>query len=119
MRVHDRERLKPGGNWHNDLREVQGRCALFVSLISQLPSVRSPDIFIKNATAADWQPMYSEGEEFYVPVVIDDSSIPARREPRIFRNIQVTLLPGGEVTPEFGQHMRALQEKHRATAPLQ
>ena len=59
------------------------------------------------------------GEEFYVPVVIDDSSIPARREPRIFRNIQVTFLPGGEVTPEFGQHMRALQEKHRATAPLQ
>jgi TIR domain/SIR2-like domain len=118
---YDRERLKPGGNWHNDLRdEVQGRCALFVSLISRTTEGALTGYFHQERNwAADWQPMYSEGEEFYVPVVIDDSSIPARREPRIFRNIQITFLPGGEVTPEFGQHMRALQGKHRATAPLQ
>src|SRR5207247_1965484 len=33
---YDRERLKPGGNWHNNLEdEVKGRCSLFLSVISR------------------------------------------------------------------------------------
>lgn len=118
---YDRERLKPGGNWHNNLKdEVQGRCALFLSVISRTTEGAPAGYFHQERFwAAEWQPMFSEGEEFYIPVVIDDSPIPLRREPRTFRNVQVTVLPGGEVTPEFGEHMRLLQEKRRATSPVQ
>jgi TIR domain-containing protein/SIR2-like protein len=118
---YDRERLKPGGNWHNNLRdEVQGRCALFLSVISRTTEGAPAGYFHQERFwAAEWQPMFSEGEEFYIPVVIDDSPIPLRREPRTFRNVHVTVLTGGEVTPEFGEHMRLLQEKRRATSPVQ
>ncbi len=116
---YDRERLKPGGNWHNNLAdEVKGRCSLFLSLISRTTEGAPAGYFHQERNwAAEWQAMFSEGEEFYVPVVIDDTPLPTKREPRAFRNVQVTMLPGGEVTPEFGEHMRLLQEKRRATTP--
>ena len=63
--------------------------------------------------------MFSEGEEFYVPVVIDDASLATKREPRSFRNVQCTHLPGGEVTAEFGKQMRQLMEKRRADSTIQ
>jgi len=117
---YDRERLKPGGNWHNNLAdEVEGRCALFLSVISRTTEGAPAGYFHQERNwAAEWQAMFSEGEEFYVPIIIDDSPLPTTREPRAFRNVQATLLPGGEVTPEFGEHMRLLQEKRRATAPV-
>jgi hypothetical protein len=118
---YDRERLKPGGNWHNNLQdEVQGRCALFLSIISRTTESAPAGYFHQERHwAAEWQPMFSEGEEFYIPIVIDDAPIPAKREPRIFRSVQVTILPGGEVTPEFGEQMRTLQEKRRSATTVQ
>ncbi len=62
--------------------------------------------------------MFSEGEEFYVPVIIDDSALATKREPRSFRNVQVTRLLQGEVTDEFGKHMRQLMDKRRADSPF-
>jgi hypothetical protein len=113
---YDRERLKPGGNWHNHLREeVQGRCALFLSVISRTTETAPVGYFHQERNwAAEWQAMFSEGEEFYIPVVIDDSPLATKREPRAFRSVQATYLPGGEVTEEFGQHLRLLMEKRRA-----
>ncbi len=113
---YDRERLKPGGNWHNNLREeVQGRCALFLSVISQTTETAPVGYFHQERNwAAEWQAMFSEGEEFYIPVVIDESPLATRREPRSFRNVQATHLPGGEVTEDFGQHLRQLMDKRRA-----
>jgi hypothetical protein len=86
---YDRERLKPGGNWHNNLREeVQGRCALFLSVISRTTESAPAGYFHQERNwAAEWQAMFSEGEEFYVPVIIDDSPLATKREPRSFRNI--------------------------------
>lgn len=114
---YDRERLKPGGNWHNNLRdEVQGRCALFLSVISRTTESAPAGYFHQERNwAAEWQAMFSEGEEFYIPVVIDDSPLSTKREPRNFRNVQASHLPGGEVTDDFGEHLRHLMEKRRAT----
>lgn len=113
---YDRERLKPGGNWHNHLQEeVQGRCALFLSVISRTTENAPAGYFHQERNwASEWQAMFSEGEEFYVPVIIDDSPLVTKREPRSFRNIQATSLPGGEVTEDFGKHLRALQQKRLA-----
>jgi TIR domain/SIR2-like domain len=114
---YDRERLKPGGNWHNHLREeVQGRCALFLSVISRTTESAPVGYFHQERNwAAEWQAMFSEGEEFYIPVVIDDSPLASKREPRSFRNVQATHLPAGEVTEDFGEHLRQLMEKRRAS----
>jgi hypothetical protein len=113
---YDRERLKPGGNWHNNLREeVQGRSALFLSVISRTTEGAPAGYFHQERNwAAEWQAMFSEGEEFYIPVVIDDSPLATKREPRSFRNVQATHLPGGEVTESFGEHLRQLLETRRA-----
>jgi len=113
---YDRERLKPGGNWHNHLQEeVQGRCSLFLSVISRTTESAPAGYFHQERNwASEWQAMFSEGEEFYIPVIIDDSPLATKREPRSFRNIQATNLPGGEVTEDFGRHLRALQQKRLA-----
>jgi TIR domain len=118
---YDRERLKPGGNWHNNLEdEVKGRCSLFLSVISRTTEGAPAGYFHQERNwAAEWQAMFSEGEEFYVPVVIDDSSLATKREPRSFRNVQGTHLPGGEVTAEFGKQMRQLMEKRGAHSTIQ
>lgn len=118
---YDRERLKPGGNWHNNLEdEVKGRCSLFLSVISRTTEESPAGYFHQERNwAGEWQAMFSEGEEFYVPVVIDDSELATRREPRSFRKVQVTRLPDGEVTHDFGEHMRRLMEKRRAHSSLQ
>ncbi len=117
---YDRERLKPGGNWHNNLEdEVKGNCALFLSVISRTTEGSPAGYFHQERNwAAEWQAMFSEGEQFYVPVIIDDSTLPTKREPRSFRNIHVTHLPEGEVDPEFGEHLRFLQEQRNASSPL-
>jgi hypothetical protein len=62
--------------------------------------------------------MFSEGEEFYVPVIIDESPLPTKREPRSFRNVQATALPGGEVTESFGRYLSALQQKRLASTAI-
>lgn len=113
---YDRERLKPAGNWANHLEdEVKGRCSLFLSIISRTTETAPAGYFHQERNwAAEWNSMFSQGEEFYVPVIIDDSPLPTKREPRNFRNVQATSLPGGEVTESFGKHLYALQQKRLA-----
>jgi hypothetical protein len=115
---YDRERLKPGGNWHNHLQdEVKGRCSLFLSIISRTTESAPFGYFHQERNwAAERQAMYSEGEEYYIPVVVDDSPLSTQREPRSFRRVQSTRLIGGEVTEEFGRYLSALQQKRLAMA---
>jgi hypothetical protein len=63
--------------------------------------------------------MFSEGEEFYIPVIIDDSPLASKREPRSFRHVQATRLLDGEVPEDFGRHLRALQQKRLAALAAQ
>lgn len=115
---YDRERLKPGGHWHNDLEdEVKERCSLFLSVISRTTESAPFGYFHQERNwAAERQAMYSEGEEYYIPVVVDESPLMTQREPRSFRRIQATQLMGGEVNEDFGKYLYALQQKRLAMA---
>jgi hypothetical protein len=110
---YDRDRLKPGGNWHNHLQdEVKGRCSLFLSVISRTTEGAPSGYFHQERNwASERQAMFSEGEEYYIPVVIDDSPLSTQREPRTFRRVQATRLASGEVTEDFGKYLHALQQK--------
>jgi hypothetical protein len=118
---YDRERLKPGGNWANHLEdEVKGRCSLFLSVVSRTTESEPSGYFHQERNwASERYSMFSEGEEFYVPVIIDDSSLATKREPRSFRHVQATSLTGGEVTEDFGKHLHALQQKRLAALAAQ
>jgi len=113
---YDRERLKPGGHWSNHLEdEVKGRCSLFLSIVSRTTENAPSGYFHQERNwAAEWAAMFSEGEEYYVPVIIDDSPLATKREPRSFRRVQATSLPDGEVTESFGRYLYALQQKRLA-----
>jgi hypothetical protein len=118
---YDRERLKPGGNWHNHLQdEVKGRSSLFLSVISRTTESAPSGYFHQERNwASERQAMFSEGEEFYIPVIIDDSPLASKREPRSFRHVQATRLLDGEVPEDFGRHLRALQQKRLAALAAQ
>jgi len=110
---YDRERLKPGAHWHAHLEDaVKDRCGLFISLISPTTEA-TPEAYyhLERNWAAERASRFSEGEEFYLPVVIDSMiPVPTLREPRLARKYQATQLPGGAASEEFAQHVRRLQE---------
>jgi hypothetical protein len=114
---YDRERLKPGVNWHNALEdEVKERCSLFLSVVSRTTETEFESYFHLERNWAEYRTeFFSSGEEFYVSVVIDDTPMPFQREPRRFRKVQATRLLSGEVDPAFGEHLRQLQALRRAT----
>ena len=110
---YDRHRLGAGVNWHNSLEdEVKQGCGLFLSVISHTTEgTRESYYHLERNWAASRAEHLSHGEEFYIPVVVDDSPLPAVREPRTFQHIQATQLPRGVVAPDFAERVFQLQQK--------
>jgi TIR domain/SIR2-like domain len=110
---YDRERLQPGQDWHNSLEdEIKKRCGLFLSVISRTTeSTRESYYHLERNWAAARAERIAHDEEFYIPVVIDDSPLPATREPRAFYRVQAKCLPGGAVTADFAQRVLDLHRK--------
>lgn len=110
---YDRERLRPGQDWHNSLEdEVKKRSGLFLSVISRTTeSSRESYYHLERNWAAARAERLAHDEEFYIPVVVDDSPLGATREPLIFRHVQATRLPGGEVPESFALNLLELQRK--------
>ena len=115
----DRERLGPGINFHFQLEDqVRKYCGLFLSIISPATESAVGDNYFRRERywASQRAEGYSDIErgEFYLPVLVH-GTLPAevRQEPRIFSGCQWNHLPGGTVTPEFGQTVARLQKKFR------
>ena len=110
---YDRERLQAGQDWHNSLEdEVKKRCGLFLSVISRTTEASRESYYhLERNWAASRAERMAHDEEFYIPVVIDDSPLEAAREPRLFQQIQATALPGGAITPAFAERLLGLQRK--------
>jgi TIR domain/SIR2-like domain len=116
---YDRERLHAGQQWHNSLEDaVKRRCGLFLSVISHTTEdARQSYYLLERNWAASRAEQFAHDEEFYIPVVIDDSSLPTKKEPRVFQQIQATLLPGGAITPDFAVRLLGLQRKAMSAPP--
>jgi hypothetical protein len=110
---YDRERLQAGQQWHNSLEdEVKRRCGLFLSVISRTTeAARESYYHLERNWAASRAERMAHDEEFYVPVVIDDSPLATVREPRVFHQIQAIRLSGGAITPAFAERLLGLQRK--------
>jgi len=114
---YDRERLGPGQNWHNSLEdEVKKGSSLFLSVISKTTeSTRESYYHLERNWAANRAERLAENEEFYIPVVVDDSPLSTSREPRIFRHVQSTRLAGGQAPEAFARRLLELQQKAMAS----
>ena len=108
----DKRRLNPGGDWEQALkRAVKSRAALFLSLISTATE-SNPDRFVheERKWAAE---VHVPGEIFYIPVIIDGTTHPAR-EPAVFSHLHRHTLSGGIVTSDFASLLRRyLDQYHR------
>ncbi|HEY0793381.1 MAG TPA: toll/interleukin-1 receptor domain-containing protein [Chthoniobacterales bacterium] len=117
----DRERLGPGMNFHYQLQDqVRKHCALFISVISPATEEAVGENYFRRERY--WASLRAEGYsdaergEFYLPVLVHPSAPRSpRQEPRIFAGCQWTHLPGGVISPAFGQRVAALHRKYRGT----
>jgi hypothetical protein len=108
----DEERLQAGENFDNHLEDAVNHCGLFLSVISRSTEGRAESYFHKERRwAAKRAEHFSENEVFYVPVAIDDVSLPLNREPRAFAKIEVEQLAGGAVPAAFAERLRFIQER--------
>jgi TIR domain/SIR2-like domain len=107
----DLERLKPGDHWSGELEdEVSKRCSLFISVISRTTETESEAYYHKERHwAAKRAEKFSQGEPFYLPVIIDDSSFEFRREPRLSHDVNGTRAAGGLLAAEFVAYARTIQ----------
>ncbi len=115
---YDRERLKPGAYWPSELEdEVKSRCGLFVSVVSRTTESSPEGYYHRERNwAAERYNGFSQGhaaDEFYIPVVIDESPLATQNEPRVFASVQCTRLKNGAATDEFARHVHALQQKRQ------
>jgi hypothetical protein len=108
---YDRERLQAGQDWHNSLEdEVKKRCGLFLSVISRTTeAARESYYHLERNWAASRAERIAHDEEFYIPVVIDDTPLAVVREPRGFHQVQATRLPGGAVSSAVAERLLNLQ----------
>jgi hypothetical protein len=111
----DDDRLTCGDNFENNLEDaVRRHCGFFISVISRTTEGRNESYYHKerNWAAQRFESM-THARPFYFPVVIDDTPLPPRFEPRAFAAIDAETAPGGEVSAGFTARLAALQ------APLQ
>ncbi len=110
----DDERLICGDDFENHLEDaVNRRCGFFVSVISRTTESRGESYYHKERNwAARRVESMTHTRPFYFPVVIDDSPLPPRQEPRAFASIDAERAYGGEISDSLARQLAALQQKH-------
>jgi hypothetical protein len=101
----DTDRLKGGEKWPRELRtQVSEKCWAFISLISKTTEKESTweGWFIAERNMAMERTIgVADHDEFYFPVVIDESQGPFRNEPDGVENYQWTHAPNGIPPDDF------------------
>jgi hypothetical protein len=106
----DDERLTCGDQFENHLEDAVRHCGFFVSLISRTTEGRSEAYYHKERYwAAQRFPSMAHARVFYFPVVIDDTPLPPRLEPRAFAGIDAERAPDGEISPALTARLADLQ----------
>ncbi len=114
----DRSNLEPGAAWAIAIERGIGRCAAFLPIISRAST--SPNnrerYFWREWNVADFRARGMGPDlAFVLPVMVDDTRIdklPIQMHDT-FTSKQGVGLPGGQVTPAFGQRVLELQREFR------
>lgn len=107
----DQSELRGGDAWDAKIRRQVRECALFLPVISASTDARSEGYFrLEWKLAVDRSHLIAADQAFLLPVAIDGTREATARVPEEFHARQWTRLPGGEVTPEFVQHVSKLLE---------
>jgi TIR domain/SIR2-like domain len=109
----DHYRLICGDDFESNLEEAVCRhCGFFISVISRTTEGRSESYYHRerNWAAQRAQSMTHE-RRFYFPVVIDDTALPPRNEPRAFANVDVEQAAGGEISDALATRLLELQQR--------
>ena len=105
----DIERLEGGDDYDRKIQRNIARCSYFIPVISATTERRLEAYFRREwSYAIDRVRSIADGAVFILPVCIDATDANVAQVPEKFRAVQFTRLPGGEVTPEFAQHLKEL-----------
>jgi hypothetical protein len=117
---YDQEVVKPGQYWPGETEEaVFQHCSLFISVISKTTENTVEAYFHRERSWAATRSLgFAPGEEFYFPVVIDDSPFEFKREPKIAKTAQAIRAPGGFLPETLLRHLEAVRQR-RTHLPAQ
>jgi hypothetical protein len=105
----DMDRLEGGDDYDRKIQRNIARCSYFIPVISASTQRRLEAYFRREwSYAIDRTRNMADGALFLLPVTIDDTSPATALVPDRFRSLHFTQLPGGAVSPEFAQRLRAL-----------
>ena len=114
----DLGKLQPGDAWDLKIRRNIEACSFFIPLVSRETEARQEGYFRREWNiAADRALNFADDVPFLLPVTIDDTAAYSARVPERFRGAHWTTLRGGEVTPEFVDHLKELVDDYRRRHP--
>jgi hypothetical protein len=113
----DKNELEAGDAWADCIERGIEQCALFLPVISResLAEKHRRRYFWREWNKAiELAEGMAPGEEFIVPVVVDRIRLDQSELPKAISSKQGVNLPGGAVTPDFGQKLEVMvQNYHR------
>jgi hypothetical protein len=105
----DLERLESGDDYDRKIQRNISRCSFFIPVVSANTERRLEAYFRREwSYAIDRTRSMADGAVFILPVCIDGTDASAAQVPEKFRAVQVSRLPGGEVSPEFAARLKEL-----------
>jgi hypothetical protein len=113
----DMDQLEGGDDYDRKIRRNIARCAYFVPVVSATTERRLEAYFRREwSYAIDRMRNMADEAVFVVPVCIDATDQGSARVPEKFKAVHFTRLPGGEVSAEFAERLRALLAASRDDA---
>ncbi len=107
----DRDQLKAGDHWRDLLRHNIDQCSLFIPVLSATTERKIEGEFRREwRWALDREQRMAGGRVFILPVVIDETETFTTAERR-FLELHIARVPGGEVSPDFGDRVRHILER--------
>jgi len=102
----DLDRLEGGDDYDRKIQRNISRCSYFIPVVSATTERRLEGYFRREwSYAIDRSRNIAEGALFILPVCIDDTNAANAHVPDKFKALHITRLRGGEMTPEFAQHL--------------
>jgi len=115
---YDRDRLRGGDKWKQEIRRNIESCSFFIPVISRNAERRTEGVFIEEWRSAEERARrMKDGVEFILPVVIDDTP-PYSAAIGAFADVQWTRLPDGKPSPDWVRRIVDLvRAKRRGETP--